>query len=200
MVLELGHETRDFKNLENYRVTPEERRQELGLPEKNPRGGSEDDEDENVGDNEGVGGDGEDEDEGEEESEDDGDDDEYDFDTDTDRHGNPLMYPLMFLNPRFQYSCLPLSLESGLDLMSELKELVELNVEQMAHRIGLEEVRWMVVHWPKQRKIIGLNVKGEMNEAIKWLRKTRPWIDLPESVNSMRQSTWEYYVPPMRGY
>lgn len=212
-VLWLGHESRDFENLENYRVTPDERRQELGLPKKNPRGGGEDDEEEedekedvamgeeeNVGDNEGAGGDGEDEDEGEEGNEDDGDDDEYDFDTDTDKHGKPLMYPLMFLNPRFQYSCLPLSLESGLHLMSELKELVELNVEQMAHRIGLEEVQWMVAHWPRLRKIIGLNIKGEMNEAIEWLKKTRPWIELPESVNSMRQSTWRYYVPPMRGY
>ncbi|KAG0281739.1 hypothetical protein BGZ95_011657, partial [Linnemannia exigua] len=67
----------------------------------------------------------------------------------------------------------------------ELKELRELNVEQMAHRIGLEEVRWMVDHWPKLEKIIGLNVKGkgkgEENEAVEWLKKARPWIELPES-------------------
>ncbi|KAF8945150.1 hypothetical protein BGZ47_003191 [Haplosporangium gracile] len=73
----------------------------------------------------------------------------------TDKHGNLLMYPLMFLNPQFQYSCLPLSLESGLDLMSELKELRELNVEQVAHRIGLEEMQRMVVIGPSLTGLSG---------------------------------------------
>ncbi|KAF9081121.1 hypothetical protein BGX23_001286, partial [Mortierella sp. AD031] len=124
----------------------------------------------------------------------------FDEDTDTDQNGMPLYYPLMFLNPNFQYSCLPLTLESGLDLLSELKELRELNVEQMAHRIGVKEARWMLDNWPKLEKVIGLAVKGEANEAAHLLKQERPWIELPESVNNLRQSTWEYYYPPMLGY
>ncbi|KAG9064363.1 hypothetical protein KI688_003551 [Linnemannia hyalina] len=211
-VLWLGYETRDFKNLENYRVTLPERREELELPKKDPNDDDDDDEEEDVpmGEDEeededegeeGDDGDGDEEDEeGEEEDDDDEYDDGYDSNTDTDKYGNPLMYPLMFLNPDFQYSCLPLSLASGLDLMSNLKELRELNVEQMAHRIGLEEVQWMVANWPRLNRIIGLNVKDESIKAVEWLKKARPWIELPESVNSMRQSTWDYYYPPMRSY
>ncbi|KAG0313492.1 hypothetical protein BGZ97_010110, partial [Linnemannia gamsii] len=55
-----------------------------------------------------------------------------------------------------QYSCLELSLESGLDELSGLKELEELNVGQMGHRIGLAEVQWMVAQWPKLKSIVGL--------------------------------------------
>ncbi|KAF9550576.1 hypothetical protein EC957_000250 [Mortierella hygrophila] len=210
-VLWLGNETRDFKSLENYRVTPPERREELELPEKDPNADDDEDEEEEeeeedipMGEDEDEGeegddGDGDEEDE-EGEEEDDEYDDEYDSNTDTDKYGNPLMYPLMFLNPNFQYSCLPLSLASGLDLMSDLKELRELNVEQMAHRIGLEEVQWMVTNWPRLNRIIGLNVKDESIKAVEWLKNARPWIELPESVNSMRQSTWDYYYPPMSSY
>ncbi|KAK3835377.1 MAG: hypothetical protein JOS17DRAFT_736980 [Linnemannia elongata] len=213
-VLWLGYETRDFNNLENYRVTPDKRRQELGLPKKDPNADDDEDaeeveeeekeekeeEDVAIGEDEGEGEEGDNGDEEDEEEEEDEYDDEYDFDTDTDKHGNPLMYPLLFLNPDFQYSCLPLSLASGLDLMSDLKELRELNVEQMAHQIGLEEVQWIVSNWPRLNKIIGLNVKDGAIEAVEWLKKARPWIELPESVNSMRQSTWDYYYPPMRSY
>ncbi|KAF9151280.1 hypothetical protein BG015_006870 [Linnemannia schmuckeri] len=208
-VLWLGYETRDFENLENYRVTPDERREELGLPKKDPNAGDNSDEEEEEeeeeedvamgeGETEGEGdnNDGEEEDEEEEDEH----DDEYDAETHMDKHGNLLMYPLLFLNPQFQYSCLPLSLDSGLDLMSELKELRELNIEQMAHRIGLEEVQWMVANWPKLNRIIGLNVKDETIEAVEWLKKERPWIELPESRNSMRQSTWVYYYPRMWNY
>ncbi|KAF9126239.1 hypothetical protein BGW39_006757 [Mortierella sp. 14UC] len=216
-VLWLGRETRDFRNLDNYRVVPESRREELGLRKRDPNRGDDDkiekdNEVEEVEDGEAEEAEDEDVEEEEEEEEeveeamdyeDDLDhdiEDEYDSDADTDKHGKPLMYPLMFLNPRFQFSCLPLSLASGLDLMSGLKELRELNVEEMAHLIGVEEVRWMVEHWPKLSRVIGLAVKGEVNDAVEWLKQARPWIELPESCNSMRQSTWEYYYPPKRSY
>lgn len=209
-VLWLGYETRDFENLDNYRVTPDKRREELGLPRKSPNAVDDDDEEEGEEEEEDVsmgededeseeGDDGESDEEDEEEEEDEY-DDEYDFNADTDKYGKPLMYPLMFLNPDFQYSCLPMSLATGLDLMSDLKELRELNVEQMAHRIGLEEVQWMVANWPRLNRIIGLNVKDEAIKAVEWLKTARPWIELPESVNSMRQSTWDYHYPPMRSY
>ncbi|KAF9127193.1 hypothetical protein BGX30_014912 [Mortierella sp. GBA39] len=211
-VLWLGYETRDFKNLENYRVTPPERREELELPKEDPNADEFEDEEEEeeeedvpMGEDEDEGeegddGDGDEEEQENEEEDDDEYDDGYDSNTDTDEYGYRLMYPLMFLNPDFQYSCLPLSLASGLDLMSDLKELRELNVEQMAHRIGLEEVQWMVANWPRLNRIIGLNVKNESIKAVEWLKKARPWIELPESVNSMRQSTWDYYYPPTLSY
>ncbi|KAG0196558.1 hypothetical protein BGX33_001527, partial [Mortierella sp. NVP41] len=37
-VLWLGHETRDFGDLQYYRIIPKDRRQELGIPDKDPRG------------------------------------------------------------------------------------------------------------------------------------------------------------------
>ncbi|KAG0278764.1 hypothetical protein BGZ95_003208 [Linnemannia exigua] len=55
-----------------------------------------------------------------------------------------------------QHQCLELTLESGLDELSGLNELEELHVFRMAHRIGIEEVRWMVEQWPKLRAIRGL--------------------------------------------
>lgn len=55
-----------------------------------------------------------------------------------------------------QHSCLELTLESGLDELAGLKELEELNVGQMGHRIGLAEVQWMVAQWPKLKSIVGL--------------------------------------------
>ncbi|KAF9934231.1 hypothetical protein FBU30_002924 [Linnemannia zychae] len=217
-ILWLGYETRDFKNLANHRVIPDERRRELGLPkrdpndrdnlDKNENDNGKDEGDEEEDEQQDIDADTDSEREEEEEEEEEGDEDDYDFDAEDevdldeelDENGNMLMYPLMFLNPLFQFSCLPLTLESGLDLMSELKELRELNVEQMAHRIGLKEVQFMAANWPKLNRIIGLNGYDETVEAVEWLKKSCPWIDLPVSVNSMRQSTWLEYYPSMRGY
>ncbi|KAF9557594.1 hypothetical protein EC968_007542 [Mortierella alpina] len=56
----------------------------------------------------------------------------------------------------FQYQCLELSLDSGLSLMSELKEMRILDVTRMAHRIGVAELEWMHVNWPKLETIEGL--------------------------------------------
>ncbi|KAF9958064.1 hypothetical protein BGZ72_000929 [Mortierella alpina] len=55
-----------------------------------------------------------------------------------------------------QYQCLELSLDSGLGLLSELKELRSLNVARMSHRIGIAELEWMHVNWPKLETIEGL--------------------------------------------
>ncbi|KAF9286898.1 hypothetical protein BGZ68_002440 [Mortierella alpina] len=55
-----------------------------------------------------------------------------------------------------QYQCLELSLSSGLGWMSELKELKTLDVTRMAHRIGVAELEWMHLNWPKLETIDGL--------------------------------------------
>ncbi|KAF9921520.1 hypothetical protein FBU30_008418 [Linnemannia zychae] len=66
----------------------------------------------------------------------------------------------------FNYSSLEFSLASGLDLLAGLKELRVLNVSCTAHRIGVKELEWMYVHWPKLEKIKGLESKREWAEDI----------------------------------
>ncbi|KAG0029749.1 hypothetical protein BGZ81_003477 [Podila clonocystis] len=56
----------------------------------------------------------------------------------------------------YQYECLELTLESGLDLLVGLKALRVLNVTRMAHRIGIRELEWMHVNWPNLKTIAGL--------------------------------------------
>lgn len=41
-----------------------------------------------------------------------------------------------------------------------------------------------------------MNVKDEAIKTVEQLRKARPWIGLPKSVNSMRQSIWDYCCYP----
>ncbi|KAF9344683.1 hypothetical protein BGX34_005433, partial [Mortierella sp. NVP85] len=68
----------------------------------------------------------------------------------------------LWLAPPRQYrmtderDCLELSLESGLRKLAGLNELKELGIGPMRTRIGLQEIQWMVDHWPKLRTIIGL--------------------------------------------
>ncbi|KAK3829336.1 MAG: hypothetical protein J3Q66DRAFT_410841 [Benniella sp.] len=80
----------------------------------------------------------------------------------------------------FQYTCLEMSLESGLRKLSGLKKLRELNVSYMKTKIDLEEVQWMAEHWPKLEVIYGLDEKGGDEKAVTWLREHCPTIDTPE--------------------
>ncbi|KAK3810939.1 MAG: hypothetical protein J3Q66DRAFT_350562 [Benniella sp.] len=50
---------------------------------------------------------------------------------------------------RNHYSCLEFSLGSGLQKLEGLKALHDLDVSRMTTRIGLEEIQWMVEHWPR---------------------------------------------------
>ncbi|KAK3833016.1 MAG: hypothetical protein JOS17DRAFT_789726 [Linnemannia elongata] len=59
----------------------------------------------------------------------------------------------------FHYLSLEFSLESGLGLLSELKELRVLDVRMTAHNIGVEELEWMHRNWPKLKKIRGLETE-----------------------------------------
>ncbi|KAG9072958.1 hypothetical protein KI688_000739 [Linnemannia hyalina] len=93
----------------------------------------------------------------------------------------------MVVDGYMQTSCLELSLASGLDELSGLEELEKLVVAGMAHRIGLAEVKWMAEHWPRLRRIYGLEYydcddqlldEGEeeervVPECIVWLRESR---------------------------
>ncbi|KAK3811076.1 MAG: hypothetical protein J3Q66DRAFT_443327 [Benniella sp.] len=77
---------------------------------------------------------------------------------------------------RTQYDCLEMSLESGLDKLSGLKSLKELNIEKMVTMIGTKEVQWMVENWPKLSAIYGLDGRGWDMEAVEWLRENCPKI------------------------
>lgn len=59
-------------------------------------------------------------------------------------------------NPFLQLNCLELTLESGLDLLSELKSLECFSVWGMDHRIGKKELYWMQRNWHSVRRVFGL--------------------------------------------
>ncbi|KAF9351160.1 hypothetical protein BGX34_000758 [Mortierella sp. NVP85] len=67
-----------------------------------------------------------------------------------------------------QRDCLEMSLESGLDKLSDLKSLKELSVSGMTTRIGVKEVQWMAEHWPNLRIVYGL-CKRRARDAVEWL-------------------------------
>ncbi|KAK3811091.1 MAG: hypothetical protein J3Q66DRAFT_404481 [Benniella sp.] len=81
----------------------------------------------------------------------------------------------------FQSDCLEMSLESGLDKLSGLRSLKELNVGKMAIKIGTQEVQWMVENWPKFSVIRGLDEDRDV-EAVKWLEENCPRVEVSVSL------------------
>ncbi|KAF9140744.1 hypothetical protein BG015_001525 [Linnemannia schmuckeri] len=63
--------------------------------------------------------------------------------------------------PMFNYYTLEFSLKSGLELLAGLKKLKMLDVRLTAHRIGVAELEWMHVNWPRLKTIKGLESKRE---------------------------------------
>ncbi|KAG0348141.1 hypothetical protein BG004_005967 [Podila humilis] len=59
---------------------------------------------------------------------------------------------------RFQRECLEMTLETGLNELSELAQICLLDVSQMSHRIGVPELEWIERHWPKfgERSLHGM--------------------------------------------
>jgi len=51
---------------------------------------------------------------------------------------------------------LEMTLKSGLHAFSDLKEMKDLKVGCMAHRIGVVELEWMRTHWPKLQLLYDL--------------------------------------------
>ncbi|KAG0341622.1 hypothetical protein BG004_005971 [Podila humilis] len=79
-------------------------------------------------------------------------------------------------------TCLEMTLESGLDLLATLTELRELDVTNMAHRIGVPELEWMQANWPKLEKVNGLLLDqienlypGPGREVKDWLIENEPF-------------------------
>ncbi|KAF9898713.1 hypothetical protein BX616_003691 [Lobosporangium transversale] len=73
-----------------------------------------------------------------------------------------------------------LTLDTELGLWKDLKSLEVLDVTEIHHHIGLEEVRWMSEHWPSIRMIKGLKRASDIAEpeSVRWLEEKRPAIVL----------------------
>jgi len=56
----------------------------------------------------------------------------------------------------YQEHCLEMSLISGLETLERLKDLQELDVSLMDHRIGVPELEWMQKHRPSLRQLNGM--------------------------------------------
>ncbi|KAG0226988.1 hypothetical protein B0O80DRAFT_493243 [Mortierella sp. GBAus27b] len=68
-----------------------------------------------------------------------------------------------------------LSMASGLDRLSGLKNLKELNISRMIGSIGVEEFQWMTENWPRWDTISGPSPKQSIQSAaVDWLKKERP--------------------------
>lgn len=76
-------------------------------------------------------------------------------------------------DPQFQMDCLELSLASGLDLLGDLQNLRSLRIVGMEHRIGVPELQWMMAHFPRLERFIGLN--PEVCYLPLFLRPTREY-------------------------
>ncbi|KAF9348400.1 hypothetical protein BGX34_002501, partial [Mortierella sp. NVP85] len=79
----------------------------------------------------------------------------------------------------YQYECLEMSLESGLDQLEGLKRLQVLNISLMATRIGRKEAQWMAEQWPRLREIRGLENRGDARKARQWIEENSPRISAP---------------------
>ncbi|KAF9156997.1 hypothetical protein BG015_008500 [Linnemannia schmuckeri] len=62
----------------------------------------------------------------------------------------------VYFDPRFQSDCLEMSLASGIALLSGLQALQKLRVNNMDHRLGAEEVRWIDRTFPNLQILGGL--------------------------------------------
>lgn len=66
----------------------------------------------------------------------------------------------------FQWYCLEMTLKSGLGELEGLKNLEELDVRNMNHKIGVEEFLWMKNNWPKLKRIHGLCERGNTTSHV----------------------------------
>ncbi|KAF9146050.1 hypothetical protein BGX30_004743 [Mortierella sp. GBA39] len=76
----------------------------------------------------------------------------------------------------YQYECLDMSLDSGLQKLETLRDLEELNIFRMATCVGVQEVKWMTKAWPRLVSVEGLNVDANEERAETWLRRNCPGI------------------------
>ncbi|KFH69461.1 hypothetical protein MVEG_04273 [Podila verticillata NRRL 6337] len=66
----------------------------------------------------------------------------------------------------FQWFCLEMTLESGLGELEGLKNLEELDVRNMNHKIRVDDFLWMRKNWPKLKRIHGLCERGNITSHV----------------------------------
>ncbi|KAG0227847.1 hypothetical protein BGW41_003662 [Actinomortierella wolfii] len=91
----------------------------------------------------------------------------------------PEPQPLPYYDPDYQYECVDMTLENGLEMLHQLRQLRHLNVGHMATRIGPQEAEWMIEHWPRLRTIEGL-CPSEEYMAISKFVELAPHIEVIE--------------------
>ncbi|KAF9562694.1 ATP synthase F0 subcomplex subunit OSCP atp5 [Mortierella alpina] len=65
-----------------------------------------------------------------------------------------------------------------LSMLSGLSELRALDIEQLRGKlIGIEEVVWMLDHWPRLAQLKGLE-RLSTKDVVAWLHARRPWMDI----------------------
>ncbi|KAG0088026.1 hypothetical protein BGZ92_006705 [Podila epicladia] len=76
----------------------------------------------------------------------------------------------------FQWYCLEMTLESGLDELEGLKQLEILDIRTMNHDIGIRELEWMNRCWPRLECVLGLippGTSGDSNIEY-WFQNNQP--------------------------
>lgn len=85
----------------------------------------------------------------------------------------------------YQEHCLEMNLISGLETLEKLKNLRELDVSLIDHRIGVPELEWMQKHWPSLKRLDGMfsTCLNPMSGAQDWLLLFHPeWLSSYEGV------------------
>ncbi|KAK3837932.1 MAG: hypothetical protein JOS17DRAFT_732227 [Linnemannia elongata] len=62
----------------------------------------------------------------------------------------------VYYDNNWQSNCLEMSLESGMGVLSKLKRMQYLQVQNMEHRIGVNELWWMQRSWPNLNHVVGV--------------------------------------------
>ncbi|KAK3846478.1 MAG: hypothetical protein J3R72DRAFT_520261 [Linnemannia gamsii] len=66
----------------------------------------------------------------------------------------------------YQFQCLEMTLESGLDELEGLKELEHLDIHHMDHRVGVPELEWMADNLPNLKYLHGVRDSLRPKEGI----------------------------------
>ncbi|KAG0026464.1 hypothetical protein BGZ81_006330 [Podila clonocystis] len=89
--------------------------------------------------------------------------------------GSSYFRPLTVDDPQYQRQCLEMTLESGLDELAGLTELVMLDVSNMDQGIGIPELEWMDRSWRRLLRINGMfmHCVNPVPGAREWIQKNR---------------------------
>ncbi|KAG0052101.1 hypothetical protein BGZ83_002979 [Gryganskiella cystojenkinii] len=94
-------------------------------------------------------------------------------------------------------SILQLNLDSGLARLAQLKELREIGFEQQndmfsSFRVGIDEIKWMLKHWPKLEGIYGTFSSDPNRESFMrtFLERARPGIRVRSQLYYHKRNAW----------